>query len=80
MSLPSPFDPNFSRIYKNSVITPTRYLYQIYLGSIFLFNLVNENVSLKLPNKVLIADYDANQEVFWDVNQYNDSNSKYFFN
>lgn len=42
--------------------------------------LVNENVSLKLPNREWIADYDANQEVFWDVNQYNDSNSNYFFN
>lgn len=42
--------------------------------------LVTENVSPKLPNKEWIADYDANQEVFWDVNQYNDSNSNYFFN
>ena len=42
--------------------------------------LVTENVSPKLPNKEWIADYDANQEVFWDVNQCNDSNSNYFFN
>ena len=104
---------------KNSVINPTRYLYQIYQGGIFLFNLfrnfiilikpkdlikqlalitgaiehlclnvfeinamvlVNENVSLKLPNKEWIADYDANQVVFWDVNQHYDSNSNYLFN
>jgi hypothetical protein len=42
--------------------------------------LVNENVSLKLPNKEWIADYDANQVVFWDVNQHYDSNSNYLFN
>ncbi len=42
--------------------------------------LVNENVSLKLPNKEVIADYDANQKVFWDVNQHHDSNSNYPFN
>jgi len=109
----------FLEYIKNSVITPTRYLYQIYQGDIFLFNLVgnfiilmkpkdlikplvlitgaseqlcfnvfeiiamvlvNENVSPKLPNKEWIADYDANQEVFWDVNQHHDSNSNYLFN
>lgn len=42
--------------------------------------LVNENLSLKLPNKEVIADYDANQKVFWDVNQHHDSNSNYLFN
>ena len=42
--------------------------------------LVNENVSLKLPNKEWIADYDANQVVFWDVKQHYDSNSNYLFN
>ena len=55
-------------------------IYIKFTWGVFLFNLVNENVSLKLPNKEWIADYDANQEVFWDVNQYNDSNSNYFFN